>query len=92
MSGVAGDGRTILYTYKHTYTSHTAVPFMWGSLRLAPMNLKLQVYLHRLYVKLFLFLKHKLSTIIYSNILKDIQVQTIIATKLEGRIEWRQGV
>ena len=33
----AGDGRTI-HTYKHTYTSRTTFPSMWGSLRLAPTS------------------------------------------------------
>ena len=32
----AGDGRTT-YTY-HTYRSRTRLPFMWGSLRLAPIK------------------------------------------------------
>ena len=32
----AEDGRTI-YTYTYTYIARIAVPFMWGSLRFAPI-------------------------------------------------------
>ena len=38
MGGAAGDGRTI-HIYIHTINSRTHVPFMWVSLRLAPINL-----------------------------------------------------